>query len=221
MEDGQRIITTPNDLFFSHSDGQGHLHHPYSKEPWILIWMQISAENSWLVPPTQDWQMRRIRSAKRLRTYLEEIFTEELEASADAFEFQQLYAQLFFLALQRELQSPQDVRLVRYRQSFAKLWMTVSASLDKPWPLSDLCGEVGLSSAHFSRLCHQFYRKSPGSKIRELKMEQAKAMLKTLDCPISQVAEAVGYESTTTFSAAFSRYYGISPRQARQERVWG
>lgn len=215
MEDGQRIITKEQDLYFSHADGQGHTHRPIGKEPWKLIWLQIAKENTWLIPPSQDWALRSTPYAKRLAVCLEEIFKEEIEDADDGFAVQQQYAQIFFLTLQRELQQTRDSSLVRYKQSFSKLWMKVTTSLDQSWELENLCQEVDLSPAHFSRLCHVFYQKSPGAKVRELKMEHAKALLQNLDCPVSQVAEFIGYESTSTFSSAFSKYFGYSPRKSR------
>lgn len=216
MENGQKIITKEQDLYFSHADGQGHIHRPVGKVPWKLIWLQISKENSWLVPPSQDWALRTTPYANRLRYYLEDMFAEELENASERSTIQQLYAQLFFLTLQRELQENSDPGLLRYKQSFSKLWMQVSASLEQRWSLDDLCKEVDLSPAHFSRLCHVFYRKSPGMKVRELKMEHARSLLQNIDCPISQVAEVIGYESTSTFSTAFSHYFHLSPSDFRR-----
>lgn len=49
------------------------------------------------------------------------------------------------------------------------------------------------------------------------RMEIAKGLLRRDGLRVAQVAERVGYGSTSTFSVAFSRYVGVPPgRYARR-----
>lgn len=216
FEDGNKITTKRKDMFFSHADGQGHMHRPYGKGPWKILWLQIEKNNAWLVPPSKDWILCRAMAPHRLAFFLEEIFIEELNKELDSISVQALYAQLFLVALQRELQNNGSSKHIHYKQNFARLWFEISSSLENKWDLEQMCAHIDLSPAHFSRLCNQFYHKAPGEKVREIRMEHAKALLQNLDCPISEVAQYIGYESTPTFSAAFTNYYGLSPRKMRK-----
>jgi len=37
MEDGSQIVTKGKDMYFSHADGQGHVHRPSGQEPWKIL----------------------------------------------------------------------------------------------------------------------------------------------------------------------------------------
>ena len=52
---------------------------------------------------------------------------------------------------------------------------------------------------------------TPIEYVLQLRMALAKDMLRREKRSLAQVAEAVGYQSTSAFSTAFSRYHGISP----------
>ena len=54
MEDNNTVISGPGDIFFSHADGQGHIHQP-ELSPWVFFWLQFGTAQNWLIPPFRDW----------------------------------------------------------------------------------------------------------------------------------------------------------------------
>jgi transcriptional regulator GlxA family with amidase domain len=48
-------------------------------------------------------------------------------------------------------------------------------------------------------------------------MEHARAMLRTFDCQVSEVAELTGYENMSNFSAAFKKHFGYTPREVHRD----
>ena len=50
------------------------------------------------------------------------------------------------------------------------------------------------------------------SYLTTVRIEQAKALLLAGDMKVSQVAQAVGYQSPNYFSKVFRRHFGCSPR---------
>ena len=115
---------------------------------------------------------------------------------------------------QQELDIRDNDRLNRYRNRLNQLWQTIAASPNKTWTLTAMSRFVGLSRAQLSRVCVLLYRKSPGEKVKEIKMEYAFSLLRHFDCRVSEAAERVGYENMTNFSAAFKKHFGYSPREA-------
>ncbi|MDR2072426.1 MAG: AraC family transcriptional regulator [Spirochaetaceae bacterium] len=217
MEDDSSALTGAGDIFFSHAQGQGHVHFPH-QAPWNFLWLQFYAGNAWLMPPFTDWGILPGSSKEnvpRLSSIFESILTEELHIHEDGARIQQLYAELFMIYLQRELRMKENCRLGRYRARLNQLWQTVAASAGKSWSLEEMSRFAGLSRAQLSRLCLSLYRKAPGEKVREIKMEYAQALFRHFDCQVSEAAELTGYENTSNFSAAFKRYFGYSPRKAR------
>jgi AraC-like DNA-binding protein len=216
MEDDRSVTAVPGDIFFSHAGGQGHIHLPHTT-PWVILWLQIESAGNWLIPPFEDWGIIPVSSEERaLRLYgiQNSIIDEELYTHEDRDRVQQLYAELLMIYLQRELHIQQYWGLGRYQAKLNQLWQTIASSPDKPWLLKDMGKFAGISRAHLYRLCLTLYRKSPGEKVREIKMEHARALLRHFDCQVTEVAERVGYENTSNFSAAFKKYFGYPPREA-------
>lgn len=84
---------------------------------------------------------------------------------------------------------------------------------EQPWTVEQLAAAAALSrSAFFDR----FTRKvgvAPMEYLLRWRMQIAKGLLRRGDLGIAAVAERVGYASTSTFSTAFRRQLGQSPRQ--------
>lgn len=65
-----------------------------------------------------------------------------------------------------------------------------------------------------TRLCAAFRQEtgeSIGSYIREARMRRARELLRCPLCSITEVADAVGYSRTSSFTVAFERAHGCSP----------
>lgn len=80
-----------------------------------------------------------------------------------------------------------------------------------------------LSKALFvgrTTLCTRFREEtgmSLGSYIRQIRMEEAQRLLTSTDADVREISQAVGYSSQASFTAAFQREYGLSPREWRME----
>lgn len=82
--------------------------------------------------------------------------------------------------------------------------------------LADLASGCTLS---ISRLSHLFKAKTGltvGSFRRNCRFRAAMKMLATTDMPIKQVADALGYQHTSSFVRAFQLHVGVSPGDYRK-----
>lgn len=87
------------------------------------------------------------------------------------------------------------------------------ARVDHPWTVAQLANAAALSrSAFFDRFTRAI-GVAPMEYLLSWRMELAKDLLRRGELPIADVAERVGYASTSAFSTAFSRHQGQSPRQ--------
>ena len=77
----------------------------------------------------------------------------------------------------------------------------------------------GYSREHFSRL----FRKTTGttfkSYLTNLMLAEARTNMDRSNGPISGIAADAGFPSLTSFTRAFTREYGITPRQYRREHL--
>ena len=78
-------------------------------------------------------------------------------------------------------------------------------------------GKTNLSPAQFNRICLYEYQLTPMKKLRQLRMQRAKALLKSTQLNLSDIATAVGYKDVFNFSTAFKREVGMAPKRYRHK----
>ena len=88
--------------------------------------------------------------------------------------------------------------------------------------VSDLAQEYGVGISTVKKYFQQIYGESPYAHLKRRRMEEAAFLLTTTGQSIAQIAETVGYQNTSKFSAAFRDIYGQSPTQYRRtsELLW-
>jgi AraC-like DNA-binding protein len=84
-------------------------------------------------------------------------------------------------------------------------------SVSHPWTVSELAAAAALSRSAFFDRFSRTVGVAPMAYLLSWRTEIAKDLLRRERLPVAHVAERVGYASTSTFSAAFSRQVGLSP----------
>lgn len=90
------------------------------------------------------------------------------------------------------------------------------AQVDRPWTVGELADVAALSRSAFFDRFSRTVGVPPMAYLLSWRMELAKQLLRK-DLAIADVAERVGYASTSTFSTAFSRHVGKAPRLYARE----
>ncbi len=85
--------------------------------------------------------------------------------------------------------------------------------------LAEIAAVAWMSPYHFVRMFREVMGMTPFQYICSRRIERAKSLLRLADDPIVEVAEAVGYESHTSFHAAFRRWTGETPTVYRRRRI--
>lgn len=79
-----------------------------------------------------------------------------------------------------------------------------------------VASNLGMSARNLHRkLQQQGYRYE--ELVAEVRMELSSYYLQSGDLPITRIAEYVGYKNVSTFSTAFKKHTGLTPRQWRQQ----
>jgi AraC-like DNA-binding protein len=78
--------------------------------------------------------------------------------------------------------------------------------------LENIAAAAFMSRFYYIRIFKQIYGVTPRQYLRDLRISNAKELLKK-GLPVTQVCYEVGYESLSTFSSAFKRGTGYSPRE--------
>ncbi len=98
----------------------------------------------------------------------------------------------------------------------ARVRMEVLLHLGDPdFSVDALARRLGMSRSVLYRRVAGFHGASPAELIRDLRLEQAARLLSESDEQISTIAYATGFRSVSSFSRAFSKKMGTSPRHWR------
>lgn len=123
--------------------------------------------------------------------------------------------------------------LLRRSLTSANLWVEPFSLLNDPpiarafaemasrpaadFSVQSLCRSVGLSRSAFMSRFGAAFGESPMSILRRLRMRRAAGLLATNSLSIEQVAVHAGYQSRSSFTRTFRKYYGTDPSDFRTE----
>ncbi|WP_439888401.1 helix-turn-helix domain-containing protein [Pseudomonas sp. MBLB4123] len=89
--------------------------------------------------------------------------------------------------------------------------------MDQALTIPYLSATVGLNEFKFKQGFRQHFKTTPHQMLNELRMRKAYALLET-GCQVAQAAYRVGYRHPNNFSAAFSSFFGKSPKSVFGKR---
>lgn len=89
-------------------------------------------------------------------------------------------------------------------------------TVSRPLPLPEIAGEAGVHLRHLERLFHRHLGVSPRGYYQRLRLAQARDLVQGTMMGLSQVAEAVGFDSLSHFSKCYMDAHGIRPSEDRQ-----
>lgn len=103
-----------------------------------------------------------------------------------------------------------------YLESLSRVTRYIEEHFQEPLTLEELARVAGFSKYHFHRLFCALTGESPGEYLRRVRISSTTLRLKGAQS-ITQIALESGYETNASFSKAFKRHFGLSPRAfARQ-----
>lgn len=85
--------------------------------------------------------------------------------------------------------------------------------------LESLAARLGLGIRQTERFIKEYYGKTFTQKKTEARMSMAKIFLNDKDISISEIAKRLNYSSVEHFAYAFKKYYGISARDYRKQKL--
>lgn len=140
-------------------------------------------------------------------------------------EFEELDMQMmsgFFAAIRERLQShyskaDQLVSSLSRHSPQEAVFLTkineliVSNMENNQFDANHLCEAMHMSRTQLFRRLKPIIRQSPGSYIRSLKLQKSKELLETTNMLICEVAYKSGFDTSSHFTKAFSKRYGVKP----------
>ena len=88
----------------------------------------------------------------------------------------------------------------------------------RPLTVDDLAKRAGLSTYHFIRAFRAHVGQTPHQYLRARRIERARELLITTPMPITEICDAVGFQSLGSFSSLFRKLTGETPAAFRAAR---
>lgn len=101
-----------------------------------------------------------------------------------------------------------DEDIVRLERARALM----ESQLDQPLTVAWIARSVGINEHKLKAGFRQHFNTSPCRLLFELRMFRAKELLEQTRCQVAQAAWRVGYRHPANFSAAFTRFFGRTPK---------
>ncbi len=93
----------------------------------------------------------------------------------------------------------------------------VSANLGQSFAVSDCARAAGLSESRLRAVYREATGMSLGRYVAQLRLNRATGLLRRSRMRVKEIAAECGYESLFSFSRAFRREFGLSPRSYRNQ----
>jgi len=87
----------------------------------------------------------------------------------------------------------------------------------EPLDLGAIADAAGYSRAHFSREFRRVFGSSPRAYLITRRLERSAALLRDTDYSVARVCHEVGLTSVGSFTAAFTRTFGVTPTVYRAQ----
>jgi diguanylate cyclase (GGDEF)-like protein/PAS domain S-box-containing protein len=107
--------------------------------------------------------------------------------------------------------------LVRAENLITQAIQILDENIYSPPPVADLAKRIGTNARKLTLLFRKKFGLTVTQYGAELRLELARRLLAETDHQIQLIGERIGYVNAGDFSRAFSRRYGQSPRQYRQQ----
>ncbi|HPU16566.1 MAG TPA: AMP-binding protein, partial [Polymorphobacter sp.] len=108
------------------------------------------------------------------------------------------------------------VSTARPGTGYARVLERIAAELDRPLSIADLSAMVGTSPLRFLREFTRLTGMTPHAWITETRLQAARAMMRGLDLPLTQIALDCGFNHQSHMGHVFRQHLGLTPGQYRQ-----
>lgn len=129
----------------------------------------------------------------------------------------ELMGALFLMLLRRRGEDEPRHNVNRRMASIEPAISYIAANYMNEVSMEALAKRCHVSVSHFRRLFKQVLGWAPQEYLQIIRVDRACALLYNCDHSVAQIAESVGYPTTSSFNRQFKRLYHMAPSQWRQK----
>lgn len=102
------------------------------------------------------------------------------------------------------------------RDPITEAMRLIEANPSASWTVEKLARSVGMGRSNFAAHFTQQVGRAPMEVVAECRMDHAATLLRQGKLKVAEISEMAGYGSEAAFSRRFTRHFGITPSQMRQ-----
>ncbi|MEI5989524.1 AraC family transcriptional regulator [Enterococcus crotali] len=214
LGEGNFFIIKPNEMTFYQADAE---------EPWEYYWFGFSGamvkELLYSNGIGLTDYVGKVEKTDGIKELFEQIIVSNMfddrEKLANQARFLTLFSR-FKLQEKTVHSSILESRKQKYSESF--LLYIKNNYYREELSIREISHSMSLNSSYLSQVIKDEIGCSPMGYLKEFRLQKASILLETTDLPITEVALAVGYKSSQTFSRAFKDQFGCSPSNFSGQR---
>ncbi|OJG92007.1 hypothetical protein RV15_GL003652 [Enterococcus silesiacus] len=211
---GDFFIIKPNEMTFYQADDE---------KPWEYYWFGFSGSMVKELLYSNGIGLTdyvgKVEKTDGIKTLFEQIIASNMfddrEKLANQARFLTLLSR-FKLQEKTIHSSILESRKQKYSQSF--LLYIKNNYYREELSIREISHSMSLNSSYLSQVIKDEIGCSPMGYLKEFRLQKASILLETTDLPITEVALAVGYKSSQSFSRAFKDQFGCSPSNFSGQR---
>ena len=132
-------------------------------------------------------------------------------------------ADIFLLQMIREHISSSDCRQTGWLRALSDprigaAMRSMHENIEKSWTVAELASAAGMSRSAFALRFREVVGETPLDYLTRWRIYKAALLLRDGDQKLTEVANAVGYDSNGSFNKTFKRIVGVTPGEYRRTR---
>lgn len=157
------------------------------------------------------------RETEKVEKLFKRLYTEYLDRAPHFEQMQDFILREIFIEFSRQLSVPfdrTDIDMGIYDR-FRQARLEILSQPEREWTSENMAALTNMGSSQFYHYYKKFFENSPKAELLEIRLENAKYLLKNESLPVGQVAVKCGFHDTSHFIRYFKKNCGFSPLKYR------
>jgi len=185
---------------------------------WKVMWYSLRNVPIWKEMDSRSPHFRYPGQAARMTHVLEGLIFEANRFAPQHIDMAHHLAAVLAIFLDRRLSRSGEQEQGESRWRLSVLWRTVDETLQRSWSIEAMAAEVAFSPSQLYKIVREIHDDTPLGVLTALRMRKAKMLLDYRPDTLESIGLAVGYSSAYSFSKAFKRSVGVSPKEYRKQQ---
>lgn len=194
--------------------GTSHDYYSSKEEPWIKLFVNLNRNINLFLDQYGLTGQILFPNMQHMYPMFQELYTISRLKIEPWLVMEQMYLKThqILMRLAQSANLPADIPL-----EVLKMRDYIDSRIDGSFTIDELSTSIYRSNDYVIKMFKKYFHTTPHAYFLQQKMNKAKMFLKETQLSVSDIAEALGYESPQYFSKNFKHITGMTPNQYRAQ----